>query len=127
MIRIRYQRTAGEHRLTVTGHAGYAPAGSDIVCAAVSALILTLSAQLRRVGAQTESSVCEPGRFRIRCGASPAADAAFDMALTGCRLIAAHYPRHAEVDQNTPSEQGEEKENPYDERNHHGDHRIPRG
>ena len=33
-------------RLTVTGHADYAPHGQDIVCAAVSALVYALMAAL---------------------------------------------------------------------------------
>ena len=40
MIRV----TAEPGRLTLEGHAGYAPAGQDIVCAAVSALMLALAA-----------------------------------------------------------------------------------
>ena len=35
-------------RLRIAGHAGYAPAGADIVCAAVSALWGTLEAELRQ-------------------------------------------------------------------------------
>ena len=42
MIRV----TAEPERLTVQGHAGFAPRGQDIVCAAVSALMLALSIRL---------------------------------------------------------------------------------
>ena len=32
----------GENRVTLRGHAGYAPPGEDIVCAAASALVFAL-------------------------------------------------------------------------------------
>lgn len=38
----------GRDRVTVTGHAGYAPKGQDIVCAAASALVFALIGSLRQ-------------------------------------------------------------------------------
>ena len=43
MIRV----TAEPGRLTLEGHAGYAPAGQDIVCAAVSALMLAMAERMQ--------------------------------------------------------------------------------
>ena len=40
----------GTH-VTVCGHAGHAPAGQDIVCAAVSALVYALAGSLEDCGA----------------------------------------------------------------------------
>ena len=39
----------GTH-VTVCGHAGHAPAGQDIVCAAVSALVYALAGSLEETG-----------------------------------------------------------------------------
>lgn len=49
MISIRYSRNqeSGLHRLRMEGHAGYAAAGEDIVCAACSALGYAYSETLR--------------------------------------------------------------------------------
>lgn len=47
MIDIEYYR--GYNRLTVHGHAGSAEEGKDLVCAAVSALVLTAVANVRRM------------------------------------------------------------------------------
>ena len=47
MIEINYHR--GYHRITVRGHAGSAEEGKDLVCAAVSALVLTAAAHVRRM------------------------------------------------------------------------------
>ena len=46
MIAVEYD-PAGS--LRVTGHAGYAPHGSDVVCAAASMLLYTLAASVQRM------------------------------------------------------------------------------
>lgn len=38
----------GEDRVTLRGHAGYAPPGEDIVCAAASALVFALIGRWRK-------------------------------------------------------------------------------
>jgi len=45
MIRITYEKSS--NRVTVSGHAGFGEKGEDIVCAAVSALVLTLGENIR--------------------------------------------------------------------------------
>ena len=103
MISVRYRLQNGQHRLHITGHAGYAPAGSDIVCAGVSALACALTGFLRgteggRVLRRTS------GELLLTCPAGDRTDAAVELALTGFRQIAGTYPRYAEVDisTNTP-------------------------
>lgn len=50
MITVRTYRAAdGTRKMTVTGHAGFAEKGKDIVCAAVSALVETLTQYLDKV------------------------------------------------------------------------------
>ena len=62
---IRAQREAGAlTRIEVTGHAGFAAAGSDIVCAAVSALVMTAANGVARVcGAPVRVSDDPSGAF----------------------------------------------------------------
>lgn len=69
MIEVIYYR---EHnRLTVTGHAGSDEYGKDLICAAVSALALTLSANVENMAAR--DCVCaytarlDPGDTEISC------------------------------------------------------------
>lgn len=50
MINVTYYRKY--NRLTVTGHAGAGPKGHDLVCAAVSALALTLAGNVSYMEAQ---------------------------------------------------------------------------
>lgn len=108
MIRIRYSHDGKTHQLHITGHAGYAPAGSDIVCAGVSALSFALLGHLRQTGTAAEAA-CRKGELTLRCPVGTQTDSAVSMALTGYQLIARTYPQYAEVDI-TPSEKGEEKE-----------------
>ena len=50
MINVRIKRVAGQvTKLVVSGHAGSAPHGKDIICAAVSALVQTYLFSLQRL------------------------------------------------------------------------------
>ena len=62
----------GENRVTLRGHADYAPRGEDIVCAAASALVFALIGALEEKE-QLRELVIKPGDCRaewqvIRCG-----------------------------------------------------------
>ena len=105
MVRIHYSRDGNGHHLHITGHAGYAPAGSDIVCAGVSALSFALLGYLRQTGTAAEAA-CRRGELTLRCGAGAQADAAFQMALAGYQIIAKTYPQYAEVDKTPRQEAG---------------------
>ena len=69
MVTIDYDRKCT--RVTVKGHAGTAPAGQDLVCAAVSTLTYTLAenvAQLHRLGKVAEPEIrLENGYAEISC------------------------------------------------------------
>ena len=55
--------SCGEGRIMVTGHAGYAPPGQDIVCAGVTALVQTLALALERSEPEEDIFISvEPGR-----------------------------------------------------------------
>ena len=71
MIRV----TAEPGRLTLEGHAGYAPAGQDIVCAAVSALMLALAERMQEKNLVREL-IMRPGYMRIAMRGAEKAQAA---------------------------------------------------
>lgn len=87
--------------LEVSGHAGYAEPGKDIVCAGVSVTVQGLAATL----CQTEGVLCDvkkqKGRMFIVCRCSPQVkryvDALFDMARTSFELIAEEYPQYVRL------------------------------
>lgn len=97
MIRINYCREGDRHRLTVDGHAGYAPAGSDIICAGASAISFALLGYLQQC--DTEMTECDvrPGSLTVDCRGGERVAGAFDMALCGWLNIAANYPHHVKV------------------------------
>lgn len=58
MTKISFERSNGVlYRVTVTGHSGYAEAGSDIVCAAISQTVNTASAILTAGGCEHKVSI----------------------------------------------------------------------
>lgn len=87
MIAIRYDRAKPE--MTVRGHAGYAPAGQDIVCAAVSANLYTMLENLPET--KRVHVVWEPGNVRIFVPGRRARRV-MDMTMKGLQAIARQYP-----------------------------------
>jgi hypothetical protein len=62
MIEVSVQKDS----ISVTGHAGYAPPGQDIVCAAVSTLIQTLAASLDSLTDDNPDYTIAPGVFILK-------------------------------------------------------------
>lgn len=94
MVVIEYKPE--EHELTVDGHAEYAKAGEDIVCAAISILVYTLG------GCLSEEYLKEPlemqldkGHSRIKCVPKEEylgnVDLIFATIITGFQLLAHVY------------------------------------
>ena len=83
-----------DKEITVQGHAGYAPKGQDIVCAAVSALVYALIAALEERDNLRET-VIRTGYAAIRAKEK---DTAFDVIRGGLRQIAARYPAYMTVE-----------------------------
>ncbi len=90
MIRVR----AGERRITVSGHAGYAPAGQDIVCAAVSALTYALAGYLEETGQAARSDI---RRGYADIEGAEGCGAAFALVRCGMEQLAAAYPSCVEM------------------------------
>ena len=102
MIKVNYTELDGPAgptcRLEASGHAGYAPAGQDIVCAGASTLMQTLCALLAgeegtKSGAWDES---DGPRLAVTAAApqKPWVEGAFEFAKAGFALLAERYPDH---------------------------------
>ena len=89
MIRV----TAEPGRLTLEGHAGYAPAGQDIVCAAVSALMLALAERMQEKNLVREL-IMRPGYMRI---AMRGAEKETELVKCGLKQLQRRFPRYVEV------------------------------
>lgn len=92
MIEVRVSKWGGVCSLVVEGHAGAAPKGRDIVCAAASALVYALDGTLRAFGAVVEGGL-SPGRAVISCGDNDRVRTAFLVAAVGFAQLQASYPQ----------------------------------
>ena len=102
MIKVNYTELDGPYgpamRLEAAGHAGYAPAGQDIVCAGASALMCALAGALDTLGAQGVQRTLSAGHAAIAANDRTDVRAAFTVAVTGLRQLAEGYPGHVAED-----------------------------
>lgn len=102
MIKVNYTELDGPAgptcRLEASGHAGYAPAGQDIVCAGASTLMQTLCALLAGEERTKSGAWDEPDGPRLAVTAAapqkPWVEGAFEFAKAGFALLAERYPDH---------------------------------
>lgn len=62
MIEVRLRRDS----LSLSGHAGYGPRGQSIVCAAVSAITLTMIEGLREIAGIGLTEIVESGNVSVK-------------------------------------------------------------
>ena len=100
MIKVLYNELDGPEgvtlRLEAAGHAGYAPAGQDIVCAGASTLMQALVSLLAGEESTHSDAWDEPDGPRLAVVAEapqkPWVEGAFELAKTGFALLAERYP-----------------------------------
>lgn len=93
MIAVRYDERAPG--LTITGHAGSARYGKDLVCAAASILMLTLERALADKGLLGSESEKRAGCARIVCAErSERARGIFETIFAGYALLAEEWPQY---------------------------------
>ncbi len=84
--------------ITIEGHAGYAPQGQDIVCAAVSTLAQTLIASIEELTEDAIQYDISPGWVEITHGdLSANAQLLIDSFFVGVEMIADNYPNNVEI------------------------------
>ena len=87
-----------EDNITVTGHAGYAPPGQDIVCAAVSTLFQTLIKSIEDLAHDEISYHIAQNRANIDYGnLSEKSRTLIDSFFVGITMIASEYPDYIRV------------------------------
>lgn len=105
MIKIEMMDTDKGYSLAVSGHAGYAPAGQDIVCAAVSVLAQTLANKVEaaaRSGRLLTSCVQHGETFVVQALPKPGLNnlmvaSWFDFVEEGLRALAEEHPDNVEL------------------------------
>lgn len=84
--------------ISVKGHAGYAPHGQDIVCAAVSTLVQNLVYSISELTATKIMHHMLPGAVEIRYGTlSETAQLLVKSFFIGMNMIAETYPNHVRI------------------------------
>ena len=104
MIEVTYYRQ--HNRVTVKGHAGSGPEGHDLVCAAVSALVLTLAGNVSYMEAQeaVRNVVInlKEGDAEIQCTAyrryKDSVEQIYRAICAGFELLATKYPGNISCD-----------------------------
>ncbi len=109
MTRVRLDRLYDGYLFTCEGHAGFAEAGPDIVCAGVSALCIALVERLKTLCtegvAQTQRTIVRDGELLLEftCADGKREDlilcAAVETVMEGLRALAARYPDHVAVEE----------------------------
>lgn len=100
MVTVTYHRST--FRLTADGHAGAGKKGTDVVCAGVSALVLTLGANVADLCLQENAGNpvlrTETGKAEIACtpkkGMEQVARLMFDTVCEGFALLQKLYPEN---------------------------------
>jgi len=83
----------------VSGHAGYAPPGNDIICAAVSALTQSLASSLEALTEDKINTEIENGYVRIEYGKlSEPGRLLMDSFFIGICGIENEYPEYIRID-----------------------------
>ena len=94
MIEIRRDKCG----IYISGHAGYAEHGSDIVCAGVSTLAQTLIASVEMLTDEKIQYAVSPGTVDIEYGdLSEQAQFLIDSFFIGAEMIAATYPENVRI------------------------------
>lgn len=85
----------------VRGHAGFAVAGRDVVCAAASALVLSAANGLRRHCGVNPAISDTPAQFRLSLagGSNARAQAVLATMVSGLEAIGASYPGYLSIRQ----------------------------
>ena len=85
--------------ITIEGHAGYADAGHDIVCAGISTLAQTLIQSIEDLTEDKIQYDISPGRVDIKYGnLSERGRLLIDSFFVGANMMADSYPQYVRID-----------------------------
>ena len=95
MIEVRVRK----NHITVSGHAGHAPPGQDIICAGVTALVQTLIESVRALTEDRIEYDISPGRADIRwMNLSEKSKTLVDSFFIGICMIVDEFPDNVRAD-----------------------------
>ena len=90
--------TKYDNRITIKGHANYAPLGQDIVCASVSTLVQVMIASIEQMTDDKIEYSIQPGMVDIKFGnLSEKAQLLVSSFFIGAQMIADQYPNNVKI------------------------------
>lgn len=90
--------TVNDDGFSLKGHAGYAPHGQDVVCAAVSVLVQTFCASVEELTTDKIKADMTAGNAVIQYGnLSKEAQLLADSLFVGLQMIADNYPENVQI------------------------------
>ena len=84
-----------ELKIEISGHAGYAEKGNDIVCAAVTALAGTLERCIQERG--EGSCAWDSGETAFHAEGTETLRPHFETVVTGLRMLAEEFPEYVKL------------------------------
>lgn len=88
----------GQESVSITGHAGYAPPGQDIVCAGVTALTRTLIKSMENLTGDKIEYTISPGKVDIKYGnLSESSKILIDSFFIGISMLAGEFPDNVRI------------------------------
>ena len=91
--------THSNNKITVKGHAGYAPHGQDIVCASISVLVQVFVASVEELSSDKLKCEIGHGNAQIRYNnLSHESETLLQSFLLGVGMIADSYPNHVIIE-----------------------------
>lgn len=99
MTRVYAEHYKDKFYLICEGHADYSEHGSDIVCSAISMLCYALEQWCLEYGlVWNHSSEIKDGYCEIAFEGSTEAETAYNLTVTGLRMLAKQYPKYVKFD-----------------------------
>lgn len=99
MTQIVVEKDSSDYMVSLNGHAGYAPKGHDLVCAAIS-LLTTMIAQTLLNDEKVVTHKCEMGdgtaTFSFTAQGTDI-DARIDTIVTGFKLLHQEFPQYVNL------------------------------
>ena len=92
---------SGDTGISITGHAGYAEEGKDVVCAGISTIAMQLILSLESIGEPIKYSI-DVGNVSIEYGSlSKSGKLLVDSFFIGCNFIKEQYPQYIRCELDT--------------------------
>lgn len=98
MIKVRYSDT-DSLMLRVSGHAGYAERGKDIICAGVTAIVFALLGYLVNIDGTLQYETEESTGYVciVSNSVDKRVESAFEMALVGLMQLEREHPKYIDL------------------------------